>query len=71
MATSGLLSKPELKSVSGFTSRALQRAWLEKEGIPHKLNGKDEIVVTWAHVNAWIEGRERPSVGRGINWAAV
>lgn len=68
--SSGVLTKPELKAVSGFGTRAGQTAWLQREGIPFKLNGRDELVVTWAHVNAWIEGRERPR-SQGINWAAV
>lgn len=69
MASQGFLTKPELRRLTGAATRAGQVAWLEREGIPFKPNGKDELLVTWGHVNAWLEGRER-TVGRGINWAA-
>lgn len=70
MAAQGFLSKPDLRQLTGAATRTGQTAWLEREGIPWKPNGKDEVLVTWGHVNAWMEGRER-TVGRGINWAAL
>jgi hypothetical protein len=57
------------QTLTGAGTRAGQLAWLQREGIPCRPNGKDELLVTWAHVNAWMEGRERPA-SRGINWAA-
>lgn len=70
MPTTGLLSKPELKRVSGFGTRERQTAWLRQEGIPFQLNGKQELVVSWHHVNAWLEGRQVVS-SSGPNWAAL
>lgn len=69
MSAQGFLAKPDLRRLTGAARRADQAAWLEREAIPWKPNGKDELLVTWAHVNAWMEGRERPA-SRGINWAA-
>lgn len=69
MIGSGKLTKAELKDVSGAGTRAGQIAWLEREGIPWKPNGKEDLVVLWLHVQQWVEGRQRP-VGRGINWSA-
>lgn len=70
MATTGFLDKPALRQLTGRGTRAGQLEWLKAEGIPCRANGKDELVVSWTHVNAWLEGRERPT-GRGINWAAL
>jgi hypothetical protein len=70
MAAQGFLDKPALRKLTGAATRAGQLAWLQREGIPFKPNGKDELLVTWAHVNAWLEGREQPARGR-INWAAI
>ena len=70
MPAIGLLSKPELKRVSGFGTRERQTAWLRQEGIPFKLNGKEELVVSWHHVNAWLEGREQRQK-KPFNWAAL
>lgn len=69
MSGTGILTKAELKAVSGAGTRVGQIAWLEHEGIPWKPNGKEELVVLWVHVQQWVEGRQRPT-GRGINWAA-
>lgn len=69
MPTQGFLDPTALKKLGGGT-RARQIAWLEREGIPYKTNGKDELLVTWAHVNGWLEGREKPVQGR-INWGAL
>lgn len=69
MATQGFLDAAALKKFGGGT-RARQIARLQREGIPYKLNGKDEVLVTWAHMNAWIEGQARPVQGR-INWSAL
>jgi len=69
MAAQGNLTKAELRSVSGAARDAAQERWLKAEGIPFKRNAKGELVVLWVHVQAWVEGRERPT-GRGINWAA-
>jgi hypothetical protein len=70
MSGEGKLTKADLASVSGHGRVAAQERWLQAEGIPFKRNGKGELVVLWIHVQAWVEGRERPA-GRGINWAAV
>jgi hypothetical protein len=67
---SEFLDKAELKRVSGFGTRAGQLAWLAKEGIPHKLNGKNEVTVSRYHVRLWLEGKELPPQGR-INWDAL
>lgn len=69
MSAQGFLEKPDLRRLTGAGTRAGQIAWLQREGIPWKPNGKDELLVTWPHVTAWMEGRERPA-SRGINWAA-
>jgi hypothetical protein len=55
--SANLLDAAELKRVSGAGLRSGQIAWLREEGIPFKINRKDELVVCWRHVHAWIEGR--------------
>jgi hypothetical protein len=58
--SANLLDAAELKRVSGAGLRSGQIAWLREEGIPFKINRKDELVVSWKHIHEWIEGR--PSV---------
>lgn len=70
MVSQGFLSKADVKRFTGRGTRAGQVAWLQEQGIPFRTNGKDELIVSWAHANAWLEGRERPAQGR-INWAAL
>lgn len=70
MPAQGFLTKPELKRFTGRGTRAGQIAWLQREGVPFRPNGKDELLVSWTHATAWLEGRERPA-SRGINWAAL
>jgi hypothetical protein len=55
--SAGNLSKAELASVSGRARIDAQEAWYKSEGIPCKRNGRGELVVLWAHVKAWLEGR--------------
>jgi hypothetical protein len=68
--TTGLLSKADLRQLTGRVPVAAQEAWLRAEGIPCRRNGKSELVVAWTHVHAWLEGKERPR-SQGINWAAA
>lgn len=68
--TVGILKKDDLRQLTGRAPIAAQEAWLKGEGIPCRRNGKDELIVAWTHVHAWLEGRERPA-SRGINWGAL
>lgn len=70
MSSTGFLSKTDLRQLTGAAVQARQIDWLRREGVPFRPNGKDELIVAWTHVHAWLEGRARPVSG-GINWAAV
>lgn len=52
-----VLDTAELKRVSGAGTRAGQIEWLKSEGIPYKVNRKDELIVCWKHIHHWIEGK--------------
>ena len=51
-----LLSIDELKRLTGYAYTAKQRRWLDAEGIPYQ-ERSGRIIVSSAHVQAWIEGR--------------
>jgi hypothetical protein len=58
MAAQGFLSKQDVKRFTGRGTRAGQVAWLQEQGIPFRPNGKDELVVAWTHVHAWLEAAQ-------------
>lgn len=58
MATAGgILDKDDLRSVSGKARIDAQEAWFRSEGIPCRRSGKNELLVAWVHVHAWLEGK--------------
>jgi hypothetical protein len=66
----GFLDPDALRKLCNGAARAnAQEEFLRAERIPYKRQGAT-VLVLWTHVQAWIEGRERP-VSRGINWGAV
>lgn len=69
MSAPGFLDKPALRQLTGAARANAQEEFLKAKGIPYKRDGR-EILVLWVHVQAYIEGRERPR-SQGINWAAV
>jgi hypothetical protein len=54
------LAKEDLRQLTGAARQPGQVAWLRAEGIPFKVSRRDELLVTWKHVHAWIEGRHAP-----------
>lgn len=56
---SGFLSPEDLRRMTGRVRANGQEEWLKVEGIPHKRQGSDMLVM-WVHVQAWIEGRFTP-----------
>lgn len=57
MTGTGFLDRDALRQLTGAAHRSKQVTWLHAEGIPFKINGKDELIVAWVHVHAWLEGK--------------
>ena len=57
MTAAGFLDRDALRQLTGAAQRRAQVAWLQEHGVPFKPNGKDELLVAWKHVHAWLEGR--------------
>jgi hypothetical protein len=58
MATAGgFLDHDDLRQLTGAARRAGQRACLQAEGIPFRTSGRDQLLVAWVHVHAWLEGK--------------
>ncbi len=54
MTPIGFLNPEDLRRLTGRARANGQEEWLKAEGIPHKRQGSDMLVM-WAHVQAWIE----------------
>jgi hypothetical protein len=63
------LSSTELHQLTGFARSSSQANWLLKMRIPHQADGR-RVIVSRAHVQAWLEGKQAVN-GSGPNWAAV
>ena len=59
MSTAGFLDKDDLRKMTHAAYLSSQEEWLKAEGIPYKRTGRN-LLVLWAHVRNWVEGR--PSV---------
>lgn len=59
MTAVGFLDPDDLRRLTHAARANAQEAWLKAEGIPYKRPGRD-VLVLWAHVQAWIE--DRPTV---------
>lgn len=57
MTAAGFLDKDDLRQLTGAAQRRGQVAWLQEHGVPFKCSGKDQLLVAWKHVHAWLEGR--------------
>lgn len=56
MFHNGFLSDEDVQRLTGAARPRRQLDWLEGEGIPCKRQGS-RVVVCWAHVHAYMEGR--------------
>ncbi len=56
MTPTGFLSPEDLRRMTGRARANGQEEWLKSEGIPHRRQGSDMLVM-WVHVEGWIEGR--------------
>lgn len=66
---SEFLTPPDLHTLTGYARTPLQADWLAQQGIPHRVDGR-RVIVSSAHVQAWLEGR---TVARsnGLNLAGI
>lgn len=56
MSVTGFLTKAELRRFTGAAWRGRQQEKLLERGVPFTVEGED-ILVMWAHVQAYQEGR--------------
>lgn len=50
------LSAIELHQLTGYARPTSQASWLKEHGIAHRLVDR-RVIVSHAHVKAWLEGR--------------
>ena len=55
------LTDADIERLTGYTKPKHQAAELERRGIPHFVNKRRQIVVTWAAVEAALGARDRSS----------
>jgi len=68
-APSPQLTPKQLRKLTGVDQTAAQIRWLEKMGLPHRLNAKGDPVLTWSVVDAVLLGDLKPR--GGVNMGAV
>lgn len=56
MTTGGFLDSDDLHRLTGAARANGQEAWLKAEGVPHRREGRN-LIVLWVHVQAWVERR--------------
>lgn len=63
------LSDGEITHFTGFAQRDKRLEWLKHNGIPHKINGKGNLVVSRIHAREALEGKRH--VYGGLNMEAI
>lgn len=63
------LDVDELRALTGFARSQQQVGWLQKQGLPHRRDGR-RVIVSRIHVRHWLEGRHTVS-SNGLNLAGI
>lgn len=64
-----LMSRDEIRGLTGKAHASAQASWLAEHGLPYRLDGR-RVILSRSHVRDWLAGKTvRQS--SGINWGAV